>query len=81
MSKKKQKNNLSTFVNTILRIFGEHPYKPMNYKQLAKIMGVRDAAGKDVIFQVLGTLHENGQLIENHPYRYRSASPHPSVCS
>lgn len=70
MSKKKQKNNLSTFVNTILRIFGEHPYKPMNYKQLAKIMGVCDAAGKDVIFQVLGTLHENGQLIENHPYRY-----------
>ena len=70
MSKKKQKNSLSTFVNTILRIFGEHPFKPMNYKQLAKIMGVRDAAGKDVIFQVLETLAHDGQLIENHPYSY-----------
>ena len=70
MSKKKQKNSLSTFVNTILRIFGEHPFKPMNYKQLAKIMGVRDAAGKDVIYQVLVTLCHDGQLIEDHPYSY-----------
>ena len=70
MAKKKSKNNLSTFVNTILRIFGEHPFKPMNYKQIAKIMGVRDAAGKDVIHQVLVTLCDDGQLVENHPYSY-----------
>lgn len=70
MSKNKSKNSLSTFVNTILRIFGEHPFKPMNYKQIAKIMGVRDAAGKDVIFKVLVTLARDGQLIENHPYSY-----------
>ena len=69
MSRKK-KNSLSTFVNTILRIFGEHPFKPMNYKQIAKIMGVRDAAGKDVIYQVLVTLANDGQLIEDHPYSY-----------
>jgi ribonuclease R len=69
MSRKKT-NSLSTFVNTILRIYGEHPFKPMNYKQIAKIMGVRDAAGKDVIFQVLETLARDGQLIENHPYSY-----------
>lgn len=70
MSKKKQRNSLSTFVNTILRIFGEHPFKPMNYKQIAKIMGVRDAAGKDVIYQVLETLSRDGQLIEHHAYSY-----------
>lgn len=69
MSRKKR-NSLSTFVNTILRIFGEHPFKPMNYKQIAKIMGVRDAAGKDVIYQVLVTLANDGQLIEDHPYSY-----------
>ena len=69
MSRKKR-NSLSTFVNTILRIFGEHPFKPMNYKQIAKIMGVRDAAGKDVIYQVLVTLAHDGQLIEDHPYSY-----------
>ena len=69
MSRKKT-NSLSTFVNTILRIYGEHPFKPMNYKQIAKIMGVRDAAGKDVIFQVLETLNRDGQLVEHHPYSY-----------
>ena len=40
MSRKKNKNSLSTFVNTILTIFGENPFKPMNYKQIAKIMSV-----------------------------------------
>ena len=67
---KKKRNSLSTFVNTILRIYGEHPFKPMNYKQIAKIMGVRDAAGKDVIYQVLVTLAHDGQLVEDHPYSY-----------
>ena len=70
MSRKKNKNSLSTFVNTILTIFGENPFKPMNYKQIAKIMSVRDAAGKDVIYQILVTLHKEGKLIEDRPYRY-----------
>lgn len=70
MAKKKTKNSLSTFVNTILTIFGENPFKPMNYKQIAKIMSVRDSAGKDVIYQILVTLFNEGKLIEERPYRY-----------
>ena len=70
MSRKKNKNSLSTFVNTILAIFGEHPFKPLNYKQIAKMMSVRDAAGKDVIYQILITLFNEGKLIEDRPYRY-----------
>ena len=68
--KKNNKNSLSTFVNTILTIFGENPFKPMNYKQIAKIMSVHDAAGKDVIYQILLTLFKEGKLIEERPYRY-----------
>ena len=70
MSRKRNKNSLSTFVNTILTIFGEHPFRPMNYKQIAKMMSVRDAAGKDVIYQILVTLCNEGKLIEERPYRY-----------
>ncbi len=70
MSRKKNKNSLSTFVNTILTIFGDNPFKPMNYKQIAKIMSVRDNAGKDVIYQILITLFNEGKLIEERPYRY-----------
>ena len=79
MSRKKSKNSLSTFVNTILTIFGENPFKPMNYKQIAKIMSVRDAAGKDVIYQILVTLFNEGKLIEDRPYRLidRQVSPVP----
>lgn len=70
MAKKNKNNNLSTFVNTILSIFGENPFRPMNYKQVAKIMGIRDNAGKDAISQVLASLLEQGKLIEERPYRY-----------
>lgn len=71
MARKKSKNtSLSTFVNTILRIFGENLFKPMNYKQIAKILSVKDAAGKDVIKQILESLCESGQLVEDHPFSY-----------
>lgn len=61
---------LSTFINTILSTFGGDPFRPMNYKQVAKIMGIRDKAGKDVIYQVLLKLHEEGKLVEERPFRY-----------
>ncbi len=70
MARKNKNNNLSTFVNTILSIFGENPFRPMNYKQVAKIMGIRDNAGKDAINQLLVNLLEQGKLIEERPYRY-----------
>ena len=70
MARKNKNNNLSTFVNTILSIFGENPFRPMNYKQVAKIMGIRDNAGKDAINKVLASLLEQGKLIEERPYRY-----------
>ncbi|MGN0033268.1 MAG: ribonuclease R [Candidatus Limimorpha sp.] len=71
MSKKKSKNtSLSTFVNTILRVFGEHSFKPMNYRQVAKILGVRDNVGKDAIRQVLVQLCQDGRLVEHHAFSY-----------
>ena len=51
--KKKLENKLTVFTNAILSIFGETPFKPMNYKQICKILGIRDAAGKDVVYSSL----------------------------
>ena len=68
--KKKIENKLSVFTNTILTIFGENPFKPMNYKQICKMMGIRDAAGKDVVYNILVDLFEQGKLVEERPYRY-----------
>ena len=71
MSKKKKlENKLSVFTNAILSIFGESPFKPMNYKQICKVLGIRDAAGKDVVYNILIDLYEQGILLEERPYRY-----------
>ena len=68
--KKKIENKLSVFTNAILSIFGENPFRPMNYKQICKVMGIRDAAGKDVVYHILVELFEEGKLMEERPFRY-----------
>ena len=68
--KKKIENKLSVFTNAILSIFGENPFRPMNYKQICKILGIKDAAGKDVVYNILIDLFEQGKLMEERPYRY-----------
>ena len=68
--KKKLENKLSVFTNAILSIFGENPFRPMNYKQICKILGIKDAAGKDVVYNILVDLFEQGKLLEERPYRY-----------
>ena len=68
--RKKIENKLSVFTNAILSIFGENPFRPMNYKQICKTLGIKDAAGKDVVYNILVDLFEEGKLLEERPYRY-----------
>ena len=68
--RKKIENKLSVFTNAILSIFGENPFRPMNYKQICKILGIHDAAGKDVVYNILVDLFEQGILMEERPFRY-----------
>ena len=68
--KKKLENKLSVFTNAILSIYGENPFRPMNYKQICKVLGIKDAAGKDVVYNILIDLFEEGKLLEERPYRY-----------
>lgn len=68
--KKAPRGKKNTFAGTILSIFGENPYKPYNHKQISKALGVKDKAGKDLIYKVLLELAEENKLIEERPYRY-----------
>lgn len=71
MAKKKRiENKLSTFTSAILGIFVEDPFRPKNYKQVCKIMGIKDQAGKDVVYNILIDLNEKGLLDEARPYSY-----------
>ena len=68
--KKKIENKLSTFTGVILGIFADEPFRPKNYKQICKIMGIKDQAGKDVVYNLLIDLKDKGLLKENKPYSY-----------
>jgi ribonuclease R len=60
----------SGLVTTVLGIFGENPFKPFNYKQVAKLLGIHDKAGKDLVLTILLELLGEGKLTEERPYRY-----------
>ena len=68
--KKKIENKLSTFTNVILGIFADQPFRPKNYKQVCKIMGIKDQAGKDVVYNLLIDLNDKGLLREERPFSY-----------
>jgi ribonuclease R len=60
----------SGLVATIMGIFGENPFKAYNYKQVAKLLGIHDKAGKDLILTILLELLGEGKVTEERPYRY-----------
>jgi len=69
-NKKAGTGKKDTFTNTILSIFGANPFKAYNYKQVAKLLGVKDKAGKDLIANILEELKKSGQLSEDKPFRF-----------
>ena len=68
--KKKIENKLSTFTSVILGIFADEPFRPKNYTQVCKIMGIKDQAGKDVVYNLLIQMKDDGLLSEARPYSY-----------
>ena len=70
VKKKRIENKLSTFTNVILGIFADQPFRPKNYKQVCKTMGIKDQAGKDVVYNLLIDLKNKGLLQEARPYSY-----------
>lgn len=75
MAKKKRiDNKLSTFTSAIMGLFVEEPFRPKNYKQVCKKLGIKDQAGKDVVYNLLVDLKEKGLLDESRPYSYVMSS-------
>ncbi|PKP53952.1 MAG: ribonuclease R [Bacteroidetes bacterium HGW-Bacteroidetes-1] len=60
----------NTLTATILSIFGSNPFKSLNYKQVSKLLSIKDKAGKDLIHNILLELTKEGKLTEERPYRY-----------
>ncbi|MDO8896353.1 MAG: ribonuclease R [Bacteroidales bacterium] len=60
----------NTLTATILSIFGSNPFKSLNYKQVSKLLSIKDKAGKDLIHNILLELTKEGKLTEERPYRF-----------
>lgn len=71
VKKKKIDNKLSTFISTILSIYGQNPLRSLNYKQICKLIGISDNAGKSAVQDILLSLFEEGKLVEERPFRYK----------
>ncbi len=65
---KKQKNKKGDFKRDlrieIINIFQKYPKKPLNHKQVASELGIKDSGVRTLIFELLKTEAENGKLKE-----------------
>ena len=72
MTKKKKKGTKkNTFINSILSIFGNNPFRAYNYKQVSHLLGIKDKASKDLVNTILNELLQNNELIEVKPGKYK----------
>ncbi|GAB1419309.1 ribonuclease R [Bacteroidales bacterium] len=60
----------SALTGKILNLLASRPFKPVNYKQVSKELNINDKAGKDMVFNILLELADEGKLIQDKPYRF-----------
>jgi len=72
---KKNKNNRgklrARLSNEVMEVFHQNGSKPMNYKQVAKLLGIRDPHSRQLIIEVLMEMQSKGKLIEEGIGKYR----------
>ncbi|MCL2040663.1 MAG: ribonuclease R [Bacteroidales bacterium] len=72
MSKKKKQPN--SFADNLLSVFGKDPLRPLNHKQVAAGMGVKDKASHAMVQQVIHQLITTHVLEEVKRGKYRLAA-------
>ena len=61
---KKSRKPKGALAGVIISTFAENPFRAYNYKQIARQLGLRDQASKDLVFNILEELHLAGELTE-----------------
>lgn len=72
MSKKSKRT--TSFADAILAVFGKEPFRPMNYKQVAAGMGVKDKSSRYQLSETLLQLTAQGVLEEVKRGKYKLAA-------
>jgi ribonuclease R len=76
MKKKEKRRQLATFnkknlKSAILSVTYDDPAKPVNYRQIASVLGITDDESRKLITVVLEELHESGYLEQTSRGKYR----------
>ena len=61
---KKSRKPKGALAGVIISTFAENPFRAYNYKQIARQLGLRDQASKDLVYNILEELHLAGELTE-----------------
>lgn len=69
--KERKLKGKSTFVASVLSLFGKNPLRPFNYKQISSQLGIRDKASKDLVAKILKELAEAKEIDEVRPGKYK----------
>ncbi len=61
---KKGNQDKNSFVNTVLNIFTQNPFKGYNFHQLSHTLGITDKKSKQLVNDILADLAANKEIIE-----------------
>jgi len=69
--KNKKLKGKSTFIASILSVFGKNPYRPFNYKQISAQLGIKDKASKDLVAAILKEMASGKDIVETKLGKYK----------
>lgn len=63
--------NKKNLKSAILSLMYDDPVKPLNYRQIGSVLGIKDEEARKLVVVVLGELHESGYLEQLARGKYR----------
>ena len=61
----------NSFINTVLNVFNQNPYKGYNFRQLAHHLGISDKASKQLVKDIIAKLATSSKIVELQRGKYK----------
>ncbi|MCF8298297.1 MAG: ribonuclease R [Saprospiraceae bacterium] len=75
-SKKRSSKSKNSFVNTVLNVFVENPYKSFNFKQVSANLGISDVASRELVKNIISDLSTKKIILEEKKGKYKLNPEH-----
>ncbi len=69
--KKKDKKRSGSFIETVIKVFAQNPFKGYNFRQLSHALGISDKASRDLVRNIIEDLAEDNALVEEKRGKYK----------